>query len=100
MGAGGAHEDVWPATHGQSAKDVKPGHYRIEVSVPGFRSYTRDIEIFAETKRYSRRTTPVGRAVGQLDVSGKVTEGKSYDKLWVLAFALVGNPSDSTQAAG
>jgi hypothetical protein len=94
----GSHDDSWPVPHAQSATNVKPGYYQIEVSLPGFRSYKRDVEILNESNDIRAVLTPSEEAAGRLVLSGRVTNAKTYEKLWVLAFPLTGNPSDSTQA--
>jgi hypothetical protein len=94
----GTRNDVWPTGHAQSASNLPPGYYQIEVFLPGFRRYERDLEVFAERSYIRVVLTPSGQAVGELDVRGKVIHAKSYEHLWVLAFPLAGNISDSTQS--
>ena len=93
----GSHKDFWPAGHRQSAS-IPPGYYQLEVSSPGFRHYERSLEVLGHQSDIRVVLTPSGEASGELDVRGKVTNAKSYERLWVLGFPLAGNLSDSTQS--
>jgi|ERR1700733_461209 len=94
----GSHKDFWPAGKQQSASDIPPGYYQIEVSSRGFRPYEQKLELGDGRTDVRAVLTPSGEAMGELDLNGKVVNAKSYEGLWALAFPLAGNLSDSTQS--
>ena len=92
------HKDFWPEGRQQSASDIPPGYYQIQVSSLGFRPYEQELEVGAGRTDVRAVLAPSGEATGELDLNGKVINAKSYEGLWALAFPLAGNLSDSTQS--
>jgi hypothetical protein len=94
----GTSKDFWPATSTQIAHDIPVGYYRIEVSLLGYRSFRRELEVSDENTSVRVVLTPSGEATGPAELKGTVLHVTNYTGLWVLAFPLTGSPSDMTES--
>lgn len=94
----GSATDLWPSGHIQVARDIPFGYYEITVSAPGFRPYTRDLEVINENTDIRAVLSPSGEAVGSVELKGRVLHSKHDGAVWVVVFPLAGKPSDTTES--
>jgi len=93
----GSQRDFWPDGAKQVARGVPYGYYSIEVSMRGFRTYHRELELGQDHVDVRVVLAPSDEAHGPMELGGTVIHSKDNSELWAVAFPLAGSPSDATE---